>query len=201
MSNSVTSEPIWNFDRSYLDLYVAAIKFGLLPFLVSCGIGIGVAAVVFIGQVRRAGYLLLPAFAFAAVGAATGYFMGASRDSVVGAVAPAILTFISSVAAYQFAKRGGTYEPYRRALPIAVTAMLVASVFSATLSSASREKAEAYARQLEAHFQDVASGQELSRAEYKLRLEKVALPLELELLRREIGIDPPSGASAPAEKR
>ncbi|MEP9351016.1 hypothetical protein [Xanthobacter sp. KR7-225] len=182
----------------YFNVYKTALLYGLAPFLVSVGLAVGLA--VLIGRLLRLGLTaLVPvSLAFSAIGAATGYFMGASRDSAVAAVAPAILTFVSGVVAYQFAKRGETFEPLRKLLPLAVSAMFLAAVVSASLAAAGRQGSELYARYMDEFYKNQVLNNEVLRKERLLRFEKVTLPIELERSRRALGLPAPAPVPPPS---
>lgn len=182
----------------YLNIYKVALLYGLAPFLVSIGVAVGLA--ILIGRLLRFSLTtLVPvSLAFSAIGAATGYFMGASRDSAVAAVAPAILTFVSGVVAYQFAKRGETLEPLRKVLPLAINSMFLASVVSASLASAGRQGAELYTRYMDEFYKNQTLNNEVLRKERLLRFEKVTLPIELEQSKRALGSPDPAPVLVPS---
>lgn len=159
----------------YLQYIKSSILFGLFPFVLTALSGVVIAcAAAFL--VRKSVRDVAPvAIAFSSVGATTGLFMGASRDSVVGAVVPAFLTFVSGLAVYQFAKRDETFEKWRYAIPLATAGMFAAAVMSAAFGAAMR--------------QHVHQAEE-REARQRLRFEKVELPLELANLRKQLGLPP-----------
>ncbi|MFG1347028.1 hypothetical protein V5F59_19225 [Xanthobacter autotrophicus DSM 431] len=159
----------------YLQYIKASLLFGFVPFFLTATGGVVLACAAGL-LLRRAARDVAPvAFAFAAVGATTGLFMGASRDSVVGAVVPAFLTFVSGLAVYQFAKHDDTFEKWRFAIPLATAGMFAAAVSAAAFGAAMRKHAEQVAE---------------DSARQRLRFEKVELPLELANLRKQLGLPP-----------
>jgi|SoiMethySBSTD1v2_1073268.scaffolds.fasta_scaffold2528137_1 K+-sensing histidine kinase KdpD len=158
---------------AYFDLYLYALKFGIAPLLsieiISVLIGLA-AGLAFKLSPRQAAILCL---AFGAIGAVTGLFMGASRDSVVGTIVPAFLTVVSGLAAYQFAAPGKVYETWRKSLPVAIACMFLAAAAGATFGSAMRNQQEEAVRRYE---------------EWKLRYEQVELPIEAEQWRQKLGL-------------
>lgn len=163
---------------AYLDLYLKALKYGIAPLIsiaiLSILIGV-VAGWVFRLKLRDVALLCL---AFGTIGAATGLFMGASRDSAVGAIVPAFLTVVSGLAAYQFSARGKTYEAWRTSLPVGIACMFLAAAAGAMFGAGLRDQHEEAVRRYE---------------EWRLRYERLTIPLQTEQLRQEHGLPRPSG--------
>ena len=80
----------------------------------------------------------------ALLGLVVGMFSGASTTPVMGDVLPALLTFITALLAYLFAK--DALKEYRDAIPPALINLLLAAVISAFLGSAIRADKEDYER-------------------------------------------------------
>lgn len=158
-----------------------AFKYGFMPFLIIQIISIimlSIISVVF-GICRR--YIFVIGLSFSSLGAGIGLFMGTARESVVGLVVPALLTFISAFAVYQFDKKADT--DLRNALPVAIALLVLSTVCGAMFGAAVRtENVDA----------------ERKYAEWRLRFENVELPLELEQLRRELGLSAGPAAEKPA---
>jgi hypothetical protein len=83
-------------------------------------------------------------FAAALLGLVVGLFTGASTTPVIGDVLPALLTFISAMLAYLFAK--DALKEYRDAIPPALINLLLTALISAFLGSAIRSDKEAFER-------------------------------------------------------
>lgn len=158
---------------SYFGLFVSSLIYGLVPFLITASVAalISTAAAWAVGSGWR--QTLPLSAAFASVGATTGLFMGASRDSVVGAIVPAFLTVVSGLAVHQFAKRGDISERWRTAIPFGIVAMFTGAVAAASFGAAMRHQSEVQAQKYE---------------EYRLRFERVTLPLELAKVRKDAGL-------------
>lgn len=72
-----------------------------------------------------------------------GVFIGASRDPVVGAALPALITFISGLMAYLFSK--DEMSQWRPTIPIAILALVAAASAGGFFGGAARNIAEANA--------------------------------------------------------
>ena len=177
-----------------LTIYYRAFVYGILPFIISIGLGVGFSVLARRLLQKQPPAAISLSLAFAAVGAATGYFMGSSRESAVASVTPALLTFISGVVAYQFAKQGETFEPFRQQLPLAIVSMFAAAVFAAAIAGSGRQSSEIFDRYADEYFKNEVRNNEMAWKKYFLRFERVELPLELARLKRDLNLP---GAAAP----
>lgn len=160
---------------AYFDLYLQALKYGIAPLVTIniLSVLLGVAAGWAFGlRVRDVALLCL---AFGAIGAATGLFMGASRDSAVGAIVPAFLTVVSGLAAYQFSARGKVYEAWRTSLPVGIACMFLAAAAGATFGAGMRKQ----------HLDGVHLYEE-----WRYRYENLEIPLLTEQLRQKHHLPP-----------
>lgn len=155
----------------YLQHFETALAYGLMPFLIIQIVSIIILILISIVFKIDRRNLFFIGISFSALGAGIGLFMGTARESVVGLVVPALLTFISAFAVYQFDKK--TDPDLRNALPVAIALLVLGTVCGAMFGAALRkENVE----------------EERKYAEWRLRFENVELPLELEQLRRELGL-------------
>ncbi len=160
------------------------------PFLIQIVVIVGL-----IGLANRylqeTNSLALPiSVTFAIAGIVLGYFVGASRESVIAALLPAIITLIGAIAAYVFSKDG--LREIRTAAGYGLAALLLGAL-SGTVHGQS-VRAASLAAEAVAQLQR----EEASRRyeEWKLNYEKVELPLRLENLRKQLGL-PTSAPTTP----
>lgn len=139
--------------------------------------------------------LIVPiSLTFAIAGIVLGYFVGASRQPVVAALVPAILTLIGAVTAYALGK-----DSLAELRPVAgyALAALMLGALSGTVHGQS-------VRTLALAAEEVTAGQKLDATrryeEWRLNYEKVELPLRLQVLRKQLGLpaDAPAAATRPA---
>jgi hypothetical protein len=99
-----------------------------------------------VGRVRgiRAKGFGVASLAGGLLGVVVGIFSGASTTPVVGDVLPALLTFVSAVLAYLFAK--DALREYRDAIPAALINLLVTAVIAAFFGTAIRADKEDFER-------------------------------------------------------
>lgn len=80
----------------------------------------------------------------AVLGVVVGLFSGASTTPVIGDVLPALLTFVTAMLAYLFAK--DALREYRDAIPAALINLLIAAVTAGFFGTAIRSDKEAFER-------------------------------------------------------
>lgn len=180
--------------ETLLDLYMSAIYFGIGPVLIS--IILSVVCVFIVCKIYSRSFCnIVPlVVAFSAVGGGIGYFTGSSRDSVVGVVAPGMLTFVSGIAAYLFTKDGQAVNSLRRQLPLALGAMFFSAVFTASISAMGRIQAERGARFDDEYYKNQALNNENTWKAHFLRLERLDLPFALAKRRRDAGLPDDPGS-------
>lgn len=106
---------------------------------------------------------------FGGIGIAVGLLTGLSRAAAIGAVVPALLTFISGFVIYVL---GTSSEPkWRSALPIALLCMVFGTICSTVYGSSERNSYDQRTHRYE---------------EWRLNYEKVQLPVSRELLEKKL---------------
>jgi hypothetical protein len=108
---------------------------------------------------------------FGGIGIAVGLLMGFSRDSVVGAVLPALLTFLSTFAVYQFGK--SAYQRWRPVLPVALFCLVFGTICGAVFGASERNSYVEHQRRYE---------------EWRIQYEKVEIPTRAKLLAKQLGL-------------
>ncbi|KAF0123679.1 MAG: hypothetical protein FD152_3258 [Xanthobacteraceae bacterium] len=119
---------------------------------------------------------------FAIAGIVVGYFVGASRQPVVAALLPAILTLIGAIAAYAFGK--DSLVELRPVVGYALAALMLGAL-SGTVHGQS-VRAVALAAEEIRNQQKEAMNRRYE--EWRLNYERVELPLRLETLRKQLGL-------------
>lgn len=110
---------------------------------------------------------------FGAIGIAVGLLTGLSRESVVGAVVPALLTFLSGFAVYEFGK--SSYQELRPVLPIALVCLILGTICAAVFGASERNSYNQRVHRYE---------------EWRLNYEKVELPIRREQLEQQLKLTP-----------
>lgn len=140
---------------------------------------------------------------FALVGAMIGLFLGSSREPVVQAIVPAIVTLITGYLGWtlrQDALRGenmlrrfadSSGERAEAADTRLATAVVIAAVSTLMLSTATSAMWGASMRLTQEQS-------ERSYEEWRIGYEQKQLPIEIDLLRREAGLPLSNGKPAPA---
>ena len=177
------------YSAASFDHMLSAFFLGLLPVVVVTA----VVSIIICLATRSRDHLLFT-LAFSVLGASLGLMLGASREPVVQAFLPAIITLVSglllvvfptSAAAQALNSLTGTpldTATVQRFVMIGVSAMLIASVTSAFWGGSVRGIREQDDRRY---------------TEWHEKYVTVQLPLELELLRLNYGIPTPA-VTAPA---
>jgi hypothetical protein len=155
------------------DDFVSALLHGIAPFIAIAIVNFLAATLIawFAGEDATDAQLL--GVAFGGIGAAVGLFMGASRDSVVGTVVPALLTLLSSVAVYQFG--ADAYRRWRPVLPIALFCLVLGAVGAGAFGASERERSIDRSHEYD---------------EWRVQYEKLQIPLQLKKLERDLGLLP-----------
>jgi hypothetical protein len=152
------------------------------PFLIQVVV---IVCLIGIGQkyLKETNNLALPiSVTFAIAGIVLGYFVGASRESVIAALVPAVLTLIGGIAAYVFSKDG--LLEIRTVAGYGLAALLLGAL-SGTVHGQSVRAASLAAEAVAQQQRDEATRR---YEEWKLNYEKVELPLRLENLRKQLGL-------------
>jgi vacuolar-type H+-ATPase subunit I/STV1 len=149
--------------------FEAALLYGIAPLIVFSALNSLVVA----GLVRGSNIEMRDAqglgLSFGGIGIAVGLLTGLSRDGVVGAVIPALLTFLSTFAVYQFGK--DTYRDWRPILPIALFCLVFGTICAAVFGASERNSFVDRTRRYE---------------EWRLQYEKVQLPIRREQLEQQL---------------
>jgi hypothetical protein len=164
---------IESFALTWAEHFLAVIFYGIIPFAVFSALNFLIASLFARRyQIDLADARLL-GLSFGAIGIAAGLFVGASRESVVGTVVPALLTFMSGFAVYQFGKE--SYERWRPALPVALVCLVIGAICAATFGASQRN-----------HYIESQRRYE----EWKMQYEKLELPLRVRQLEKQLGLTP-----------
>ena len=108
--------------------------------------------------------------AFAAVGVTSGVAAGNSRDPVVGAVLPAMLTLVSGLFVYMFSKDG--LAQWRPVIPFCVAVVAIGGLVGLSLGSTLRSQFDNFEREYaKALLRYERVELEAQKAEYLAKLE------------------------------
>lgn len=148
----------------------------VLPAVVATGFATFVGAVLMRKNTRRQipemlGYLL----AFSCLGVVTGFASGNSREAVLGAVLPALLTLVSGLIGYLFSKDG--LSAMRPAIPHCILVLCVGALLGLALGSNLRGKFDQNARQYQQFL--------LRFQQIDLKCEKALFLAKLEVWKRQ----------------
>lgn len=132
-----------------------ALLLGLLPIILAT-----LLAISFLWAVKSKIELIKGSYSivisFTALGAMLGVFIGASREPVVGAALPALITLISGLMVYLFSKKEMT--KWRGTIPIAIAALVMAASAGGFYGGAARNITEqneanlSYEREINKNF-------------------------------------------------
>jgi uncharacterized protein YqgC (DUF456 family) len=106
---------------------------------------------------------------FGAIGIAVGLLMGASREAVVGTIVPALLTFLSGFAVYQFGK--DAYAKWRPILPIALCCLVLGTICAVSFGGSQRNAFNERQRRYE---------------EWRINYEQLQIPLSRKKLESQL---------------
>lgn len=133
----MTPEDLWNvFTHIFLPASAFILLISLAVFLIGRYLGR-------VTEIEFAPILI----SFAIVGGAVGIAVGASRDSVVGGVFPAILTVFTVLLGYMFTNE--SIKEYRVMIPYCLIALMITSLFGMFSGSSIRGKHEKFQREYE----------------------------------------------------
>lgn len=164
--------------KEWLGHFEAVALYALAPLVVLSILNLVVAgAIAWIAKLRLADALML-GLSFGGIGIAVGLLVGLSRDSVVGAVVPALLTFVSTFAVYQFGK--DSYQKWRPVLPVALFCLVLGTICAAAFGASERNSFVERTRRYE---------------EWRIQYEKVEIPTRARLLEKEFSLPAQSQTS------
>ena len=132
----------------------------LLPsLLVTIALSILAAALVALAAKRRFGEMLLYLSPFAWLGGVTGVIAGASQEAIVGAFVTGVLTLVTGLFSFVFAK--DALSEWRPVLSVAVVLLCISAVVGLSLGRIHRSGWDTYQRE---------------HAIWKTRFDKVHVP-------------------------
>jgi len=160
--------------REWIGHFEAVLLYGIAPLVIFSALN----SLVIGGLARSSRIAMRDAqilgLSFGGIGIAVGLLTGLSRDSVVGAVIPALLTFLSTFAVYQFGK--DAYQNWRPMLPIALFCLVFGTICAAVFGASERNSFVDRTRRYE---------------EWRLQYEKVQLPIRRKQLEHQLNLPPP----------
>jgi hypothetical protein len=130
----------------------------------------------------RAADAILYGLSFGGIGIVVGLMVGLSRDNVVAAVVPALLTFLSGFTVYQFGK--DSFRRWRPVLPVALFCLMLGTICAAVFGASERNTFVDRTRKYE---------------EWRIQYEKVEIPTQLRVLQKQLGL--PAEAPKDAETK
>jgi hypothetical protein len=157
----------------YWGYFAATFWYGILPLIsfsflnLVCAYAIAKATSIDLPASLRFGV------SYGGIGIAVGLLTGLSRESAVGTVIPAVLTFLSGIAVYQFGAESD--QNIRPVLPIALLCLILGTICAAVFGSSERNSYDKLTHRYE---------------EWRLNYEKVELPIRREQLERELKLTP-----------
>ncbi len=132
---------IWNiFFNTFLDIFL---PWAVITTIFSCFLFL------FLQQIsgKKSGTHGCLIFGFCSLGGVVGIISGGSLTSVMGAVIPALLTFISAILAYMFGKE--TLAKWRDTIPFCLVGMLVCAIYMVFVGSGIKGEQKKYEKDYE----------------------------------------------------
>lgn len=157
--------------KEWLGHFEAIALYALAPLIALSILNAAVASIIARLAKLKVGDTLLLGLSFGSIGIAAGLMVGLSRDSVVGAVLPALLTFISTFAVYQFGK--DAYQKWRPILPVAILCLVIGTLCAAAFGASERNSFVEHNRRYD---------------EWRIQYEKLEIPLRVRVLEKELGL-------------
>jgi hypothetical protein len=157
--------------KEWLGHFEAVALYALAPLFVFSFMNAVVAYFVAVFAKLKLGDTVLLCLSFVSIGIATGLMVGLSRDSVVGAVLPALLTFVSSFAVYQFGK--DAYQKWRPILPTAIFCLVLGTLCAAAFGASERNSFVEKNRRYE---------------EWRIQYEKLEIPIQARILEKKFNL-------------
>jgi hypothetical protein len=169
--------------REWIGHFQAVALFAIAPLIVFSILNlIAARALAWYAGIRPADALLY-GLSFGGIGIVVGLMVGLSRDSVVGAVIPALLTFLSGFTVYQFGKT--SYQRWRPVLPVALFCLMLGTICAAVFGASERNSFVEHTRRYD---------------EWRIQYEKIEIPMRARLLEKQLGL-PSEKPKEPAEKK
>jgi hypothetical protein len=142
------------FGVSYL---LAGVKLVLPIFILALAIAALITLAVRLLRGRRpsVGTVFGYSFLFALLGGYIGYGTGASREPIVGAIVPALLTLLATAMAYMFSRKQAASTVWQALSIPALTALIISCLVATVVGANARMIAEANIRNTalcEAHY-------------------------------------------------
>lgn len=174
---------------------------GLLPVLT-------IAALIYVAFrfANSRHHVAATAFLFALVGSLVGLLLGSSRDPAVQAIVPALVTLLTGYLGWTLRKEAhadqgalsGMFSAAKEGqargeTPIEFVTVLVFAAITGLMT------ATAAGTMWGASLRLSAQDDERRYEEWRLGYEKMELPIQVELLRRQAGLTPAAKPDAPAE--
>jgi hypothetical protein len=171
--NSPQAELLPGTTLEYFAHFEVMLLYGIIPILLISTLNLVISASLSSFSSINTRESIMIGISFGAIGAAVGLLLGGSQDGVVGTVIPALLTFISSFAVYQFGQEA--YSQWRPILPIALLTLVFSTVCGATFGASLRNSFLENGRKYD---------------QWKTEYERVKLPIEKKKLEKQLGFTP-----------